>query len=288
VPITRLLRESNSIFASCSSWLRGELTDRTGRKKLNVGLVIALLAVANLAEAQAIDHSAFNLVLSAHSTPTGVDYAKLKTDRAPLDRYVAQLGTVSGKQFDRWPRDEQIAYLLNAYNSIVLQQVIDDYPIQRSSNPAVLVRPANSVWQIDGFFSALKHRVAGRHLTLDQIEHEWLRPKYKEPRIHFALVCAAQSCPPLREEAYRADRLSAQLDEQARAFLNDRDRNRFLQESAQLSEIFRWFGDDFGGEPGLRTFLARYLNPELAQRVRDASYAIKYVDYDWTLNDIPR
>jgi hypothetical protein len=217
-----------------------------------------------------------------------VDYSKLKASRAQLDQYIARLGTVSSKQFDRWPRDEQIAYLINAYNAIVLQQVIDDYPIVRSNKPAALVRPANSVWQIDGFFTTLKHRVAGRQLTLDQIEHEWLRPKYKEPRIHFALVCAAQSCPPLRNEAYRADRLNAQLDEQARAFLNDRARNRFDKDTAQLSEIFKWFADDFGGEAGLRAYLARYLNPELAGRIRNTSYVIGYVDYDWMLNDVSR
>jgi hypothetical protein len=250
--------------------------------------VLLCLVFASNAEAQNFDHSPLNAVLSAHSLPHGVDYARLKANRAPLDQYIAQLGAVSSRQFDGWSRDEQIAYLLNAYNAIVLQQVIDDYPIQRSSRPAALVRPANSVWQINGFFSDLKHRVAGRQLTLDQVEHEWLRPKYKEPRIHFALVCAARSCPPLRTAAYRADRLSAQLDDQARAFLNDRQRNRFDSEEAALSEIFKWFAEDFGGASGLRTFLARYLNPELAAKVKNTSYAIGYVDYDWTLNDIPR
>ena len=245
-------------------------------------------ATVRPAASQSVDHSKLDPILSAYSSPRGVDYTKLKNNRAGLDQYIARLGTISSKQFERWPRDEQIAYLLNAYNAIVLQQVVDDYPIERSTNPAALVRPANSVWQIDGFFSTLKHRVAGRQLTLDQIEHEILRPQYKEPRIHFALVCAARSCPPLRTEAYRADRLSAQLDDQARAFLNDRARNRFETDRAELSEIFKWFLDDFGGDAGLRTFLARYLNPDLAGRISKASFGIGYVDYDWTLNDIPR
>lgn len=218
----------------------------------------------------------------------GVDYKALEADRAELDNYVARLGTVTEAAFSKWPRAEQVAFLINAYNAIVLQQVIDDYPIKRSAHPAALIRPANSVWQIAGFFADLKHRLLGRDLTLDQIEHEWLRAKLKEPRIHFALVCAARSCPPLRAEAYRADKLDQQLDDQARIFLNDRERNRFANQSAELSEIFKWFGEDFGGEQGLRTFLGRYLNADLAKRVSTSGYRIRYVDYDWTLNDVAR
>ena len=247
-----------------------------------------LILAAGPLPAQTFDHSAFDVVLRAHTSNGSVDYAGLRADRAGLDQYVAKVGTVSLNSHNKWPRAEQIAFLINAYNAIVLQQVIDDYPISRSAKPAALVRPANSVWQIDGFFSDLKHRVLGREMTLDQIEHEWLRAKLNEPRIHFALVCAARSCPPLRNEAYRGDRLETQLDEQARAFLNDRERNRFTSERAELSEIFKWFGEDFGGERGLRVYLGRYLNPSLAARIKNDDYKIDYIEYDWTLNDVAR
>jgi hypothetical protein len=251
-------------------------------------LLFVLLVLPVRVSGQVVDHRAFDVVLRTYAKPAGVDYAALKANRAELDRYVAQLGTVSGKTFDRWSRNEQIAFLVNSYNAIVLQQVIDDYPIQRSTTPAALVRPANSVWQIDGFFAELKHRLLGRDLTLDQIEHEWLRAKLKEPRIHFALVCAARSCPPLRAEAYHATKLDAQLDEQARQFLNDHERNRFGDEKAELSEIFKWFAEDFGGEKGLRAYLGKYLNAELRARMQNSGYAIGYIDYDWTLNDTAR
>jgi hypothetical protein len=265
-----------------SSWFRLMLS-------MKLRLIVLLLVVAPLRlDAQPINHSAFDTVLRAYVHPNGVDYRGVQANRAQLDRYVAQLGTFSGATFDRWTRNEQIAFLINAYNAIVLQQVIDDYPIQRSTRPAALVRPANSVWQIDGFFSELKHRLLGRDLTLDEIEHKWLRAKLKEPRIHFALVCAARSCPPLRAEAYRADQLDAQLDDQARQFLNDRERNRFGEEKAELSEIFKWFGEDFGGEKGLRAYLGKYLNAELSARMQNSGYAIGYIDYDWTLNDTAR
>jgi hypothetical protein len=244
-----------------------------------------LAAAATPAAAQSFDHSGLDGVLHQHAIRGGVDYTSLKAGRSALDTYIAKLGTVSAETFQGWSRDEQLAFLINAYNAIVLQQVIDDYPIRRSARPAALMRPANSVWQIDGFFDKLEHRLLGRGLTLDQIEHEWLRARLKEPRIHFALVCAARSCPPLRNQAYRAEQLDTQLDEQARAFLNDRERNRFTNDSAAVSEIFKWFGEDFGGEPGLRDYLGRYLNPRLATRLREKRYRISYIGYDWTLND---
>lgn len=263
---------------------------KTAQKNARIGLVAAgmLVIFAATAQGQSFDHSSFDAVLRAYAVPGGVDYAGLRSDRAALDRYVAQLGTVPAGTFQRWPKQEQVAFLINAYNAIVLQQVIDDYPIARSANPAALVRPANSVWQINGFFNQLKHRLIGKDLTLDQIEHEWLRARLKEPRVHFALVCAARSCPPLRAEAYRADQLDAQLDDQARQFLNDRERNRFFNDRAELSEIFKWFGEDFGGEFGLRIYLGRYLNANLAARMKAATYTISYTKYDWELNDAAR
>jgi uncharacterized protein YheU (UPF0270 family) len=251
-------------------------------------VLIALLIGPAALPAQTVDPELFDAVLRKHVVRGGIDYAAVKKDRAGLDTYVAQLGTVTEQTFSAWKRAEQIAFLLNAYNALVVQQVIDHYPITRSANPTALVRPANSVWQINGFFNKLTHRLLGRDMTLDQIEHEWLRAKLKEPRIHFALVCAARSCPPLRTEAYRGDRLDVQLDEQARAFLNDRERNRFSNDRAELSEIFKWFGDDFGGERGLRTYLARYLNPALAARINSRNFKIGYIDYDWELNDVSR
>ena len=251
---------------------------------LSTLLVLAAASISSAA-AQAVDHSLFDQVLARHVVLGSVDYTSLQAERAPLDTYIARLGTVSDATFQSWNRNERIAFLINAYNAIVLQQVIDDYPIRRSARPTALVRPANSVWQIDGFFGELKHRLLGRDLTLDQIEHEWLRAKLAEPRIHFALVCAARSCPPLRGEAYHAPKLDAQLDDQARTFLHDRERNRFTNEGAELSEIFKWFGEDFGGPKGLRAYLAKYLNPPLAARVKRSGYRIGYIDYDWTLND---
>lgn len=247
-----------------------------------------LLAALALVAVQAIDHAPFTAVLARHTTPDGVRYAGLQADRSGLDGYVAAIGRVASAEFDRWHRNEQIAYLVNAYNALVLQQVIDHYPIKRSLHPAALVRPANSVWQISGFFSDLKHRVAGRELTLDEIEHKWLRPNWKEPRVHVALVCAARSCPPLRNEAYTAEKLDTQLDDQARRFLADASKNRFDRKrgTAQLSEIFKWFGEDFEAGGGVLGFVARYVGADDAAWLKSGKAKLGYIDYDWTLNEV--
>lgn len=226
-------------------------------------------------------------------------YAGLQADRAAFDAYVSAVGKVSSTEFERWGRGDQVAYLINAYNALVIRTVIDNFPIKRSLAPAALIKPANSVWQISGFFSEIKHQVAGRELTLDDIEHKLLRERFKEPRIHVALVCAARSCPPLRNEAYLAGRLEAQLDDQALRFLSDASKNRFDRGrgTVALSEIFKWFGDDFKGlaggtsfkgadaERGVIAFAARYLPAEEVKWLKSGKLKLNYIDYDWVLND---
>ena len=253
-------------------------------------LLCLLLLLPTLVAAQTPDHAALTAVVRAHVNERGVDYGTLKSQRATLDRYVAGLGRISAAHFDGWSRGDQLAYLINAYNAIVLQSVIDHYPIKRSLNPAALLRPANSVWQIPGFFSDRKHPVAGRQLTLDDIEHRMLRAVLKEPRVHGALVCAARSCPPLRMNAYQGDSIDAQLDDQARTFLNDPARNVLdvKRGTVKLSEIFKWFAEDFGGtEKGVIEFVARHVKPVLQEWLRTGKYRISYFDYDWNLNDAP-
>lgn len=250
----------------------------------------------------AFDHSMFDPVLAEFVTAAGVDYSGLKRDRAEFDRYVRALGAVDARTFDRWPHAEQVAYLINAYNAYVLLGVIDNYPIRRSFRPTALVRPRNSIWQISGFFDGIRRRAAGRDLTLDDIEHRWLREILREPRVHFALVCAARSCPPLRREAYTAARLEAQLDDQARRFLTDPAANQLEPRDGviRLSSILNWFGEDFASfapasgyagstnERGVLAFTARYVPPSVARQLREGGYTIEYLPYDWTLNEVAR
>ena len=248
--------------------------------------VICLLVHNPPLRAQGFDHSDFDALLRNHASPAGVRYADLSASRVGLDRYIARIGAVSEATYTAWPRPEKLAYLINAYNAIVIQQVLDAYPIKRSLSPAALVRPANSVWQIPGFFTESTHQVAGRRLTLDDIEHKLLRASLKEPRIHAALVCAAVSCPPLRG-AYAAERIDAQLDDQMRSFLADPSRNRIDRSRGEvkLSEIFKWFAEDFGGTDGVVTFVARYTDAATQAWLRTGKFRVTYFDYDWNLND---
>ncbi len=267
--------------------------------------LIVFAAAGEPASAQTIDHAAFDTVLTLYVQDGRVDYAALKTGRAVLDRYLSQVAAVTAEQFDAWPEQEQIAYLVNAYNAYVLETVIDHYPIKGSgffkklTSPKRFALPSNSIRQIDGVFDGIPHQVAGKEMTLDDIEHGTLRANYNEPRVHFALVCAALSCAPSREEAYRPDRLDEQLDEQGRIFLNDPRLNRFEVDRGQvhLSKIFDWFGDDFrqfatdsgyrGDEKvnGVLTFVSGYLLDRVATFLEAGEYKVHFLDYDWTLND---
>jgi hypothetical protein len=267
---------------------------------------MALIGIAaGPASAQSFDHTTFDTVLARFAQDGRVDYAALKDGREVLDRYLDQLAAVGADEFDAWPEGEQIAYMINAYNAYALESIIDHYPIRGSGFFKKLTRPkrfgfpANSVRHIDGVFDGIKHKVAGREMTLDDIEHGTLRVRYNEPRIHFALVCAAVSCPPLREQAYRGDRLDEQLDEQGRAFLNDPRLNRFEIERGRvyLSKVFDWFGDDFRGFAteggyqgdeklnGVLTFASRYLLDRVVEFLETGEYEIDFLSYDWTLND---
>lgn len=256
--------------------------------------------------AQSFDHSPLDSVLARYVHDGRVDYGALKVDRERLDRYLIGVGEVSADEFADWSAAEQIAFLINAYNAYTLQTVIDHYPIEGSgffkklTDPKRFGFPSNSIRHIDGVFDGIEHTVAGRPMTLDDIEHGTLRTEYSEPRIHFALVCAAVSCPPLREEAYRGDRLDAQLDDQGERFLNDPRLNRFEIERGriELSKIFDWFGEDFAqfasdaiaydGDDGLvgsLIYASRYLRPRAVEFVESGDYEVDFLSYDWTLND---
>ena len=239
-------------------------------------LAMSIGSTATRAEDGAFDHAAWTKLLAAHVDEAGrVAYRNLEQqDRAAFDAYLAQLAAARP---DAWSRAEQIAFWINAYNagmvSAVLQGRTPEPPISRVK-----------------LFKFWKFAVAGRERTLDEVEHEILRQKFAEPRIHFALVCAATSCPPLRREAYRGANLEAQLDDQARRFVGDARRNR-LDHAAKvlrISKIFDWFRDDFAKPAGsVQRFLSRYVPDEATRAWLVTDPPVTFHDYDWTLNAQP-
>jgi len=235
-----------------------------------------------------VNTAALATVLSTHVDDKGlVDYEKLQVDRRPLDAYNASIQLASQSTYDSWSEPEQIAFLINAYNSLTLSSIIDESPIK------------NSIKDIVGVWRFKRHGLLQGEQTLNNIEHDILRADFTEPRIHAALVCAAISCPYLRQEPFTGENLDAQLDDQVRVFLSrpeafeiDRENNE-----VKLSKIFDWFAEDWApgyatdegftgsdNERAVLNFISTYLDPADSAYLKDGDYAIRYSDYDWSLN----
>ncbi|MEL7331067.1 MAG: DUF547 domain-containing protein [Cyanobacteria bacterium J06560_2] len=238
--------------------------------------------------ASEVNTAALADVLATYVDEQGlVDYDSLQANRQQLDAYNASIQLTSQASFDSWSEPEQIAFLINAYNSLTLKSIIDQSPIKDS------IKDITGVWRFK------KHGLLGAEQTLNNIEHDILRKNYNEPRIHAALVCAALSCPYLRQEPFTGDNLEAQLDDQVRIFLS---RSEVLEIDAangevKLSSIFDWFTGDwatsftpeegFSGsddERAVLNFISGYLDAADADYLKTGDYKIRYSDYDWSLN----
>lgn len=227
-------------------------------------------------ESEVFDHSALDRLLHKHVDADGwVDYKALADDPAALDAYIASLADAP---FDKMSRDEKLAYLINAYNAFTLKLILDHYPIKSIKDIPSAKRWDAKRWKLsDGVFS------------LNQIEHKLIRPRFAEPRIHFALVCAAYSCPKLLNQAYTGARLEEQLHSQT-AYAHAHDRWLRFDKAADtlyLTALYNWYGQDFKAQAGsVLVFAARYA-PDL-QAAIDAGQEpkVKWLKYDWKLNDI--
>jgi hypothetical protein len=258
--------------------------------------ILAFLVVAM--PAAAIDHSykAWDDLLKKHvryvqnGNASRVDYTGVARDRAQLKAVLDDWQKVTRAEFDGWTKPQQQAFLMNAYNAFTIEKILRRYPDIKS------IRDYGSVfgnpWK-DKFFTLF-----GQPAYLDFIEHETLRKDgvYDDPRVHVSVVCASIGCPMLRNEAFVADRLDAQMEDGMRRFLSDRTRNRYNPETKKLevSKIFDWYGKDFEkghkGFTSVKQALSRYADlladkPEDRAIVRDQKAEIAFLDYDWSLND---
>ena len=176
------------------------------------------------------------------------------------------------------PRVDKIAFWINAYNALTVRLILDHYPLRSIRDIGWL--PGAAFRQS---FIPMQN-LRGEPISLDDIEHRVLRAQFAEPRIHFALVCAARSCPPLRTEAYRGAVLAQQLDDQGRNFLGMPTKNRVdrVAGTMYLSPIFKWFRPDFETDGPLAAFVAPYFDLKAADV---AHFTIEFLDYDWSLNE---
>ncbi len=203
-----------------------------------------------------------------------VNYKGLKSDKAEFEQYLKLLS--SNAPSDKWSNNEKKAYWINAYNAFTLKLIIDNYPVKsiKDIGPFIQIPFVNTPWAKEFF------KIGGQDMKLDRIEHDILRKKFNDPRIHFTLVCASRSCPQLRNEAYEAVRLDEQLNDQGRIFLADRSKNIITSDELQLSKIFSWFKGDFTKNGSLIDFLNRFSPVKIN---KDAD--IDHLSYNWDLNE---
>ncbi len=247
---------------------------------------------APVAPAEEFDHqhAVWTQVLRVHVKADSFDYAALKKDTSKLDAYLKQLRTVTPEQLKDWTKEQRFAFWINVYNANTIKKVVDNYPLDSIKDLSTGLFGANSIFDKE-FIRMTPHHPDGKDdkLSLNDLEHGILRERFKDARLHAAINCASFSCPPLRNEAFVADRLDEQLGEQMRAFVVDTKRNRFDREKDRLnlSEIFKWFEGDFERDAGsVKEFVARFAPEKDREFIRSAK--VKHIDYDWDLNDVPK
>jgi hypothetical protein len=217
------------------------------------------------------DHAALDALLREFVDDAGyVDYAGLREHRTDLQDYIRALAK---GPFDGLGRDERLALLINAYNAFTLELILENAPLK-----SIRDIPSEQRWD------AVRWNIGGQAYSLNQIEHEQIRPKFREPRIHFALVCAAVSCPPLRREAYTGERLDDQLEDQAHRTHHGERWLRYESGAGTigLTSLYEWYRDDFEQVAGtILDYVARYREDlEAGDQPK-----IRFLEYDWSLND---
>lgn len=211
----------------------------------------------------------FDLLFQSYIQNGQVDYRALRENPRLLNKALAKADAVTEAQFKSWTEKQQLAFLINLYNAATLQLIADHYPVKSIKDIGNLFKGPWDQPMVPMF---------GTKITLNALEHEIIRKQYNEPRIHMALVCAAKGCPPLRSEAYAAEKLDAQLDDQSRIYLTSPaglviDR---AKKEAKISSIFKWYGGDF---PSVPAFIEKHSGRSLD------GLKIRYLDYDWSLNE---
>lgn len=241
-----------------------------------------------VASNQEFSYQDYAEILKSYVDDTGlVDYQGLQANRAQLDKFNNSIGAISPATYESWSEAEQIAFLTNAYNSFTLQSIIDQQPLPKS------IKDIRGVWK------GRKFNVAGTQKTLNNIEHDTLRVDFNEPRIHAALVCAAISCPPLRNEPYTAEKLDEQLKDQSLKWLASSHGVVLdpAQQKVNVSAIFKWFGKDwiatygetskFKGskkDKAILNFVSQHISPQDKQILEKGNFKISFLKYDWSLN----
>jgi hypothetical protein len=228
-------------------------------------LIYSLLLCFCTVSAQKIDHSKWTEILQLYVAENGdVNYKKMQKNRDTFKVYLNDLASNPPK--DSWSNSEIKAYWINAYNAFTVQLVLDNYPIK-------------SIKDISEPCGQMFFKIGGKSMSLNTIEHEILRPM-GDPRIHFAIVCASESCPKLLNYAYESETLNDQLDQAAKEFINDASKNSLTASEITISKIFKWFKSDFPKGDDFISYLNNYSIVKLFPETK-----INYQNYNWFLNE---
>lgn len=230
-------------------------------------------------ESKPINHAIFDSLLKKYVNEEGyVNYKGFLKDSVQFNSYLDLLSRNHPNE-KNWSKEDRLAYWINAYNAFTIKLICNYYPVKSIKDIKSGIPFVSDTWTISFI------KIEGKTYNLNDIEHGIIRPKFNDPRIHFAVNCASKGCPPLRNEAFIASKLNAQLDEQAKSFINDGNRNKIQSANkADLSKIFTWFSGDFKkAAPSVIAFINKYSNTKLSEKA-----TLNYQDYDWNLNEQPQ
>lgn len=227
------------------------------------GLLFLLINTESSAQ---VSHQVFDNLLKSHVSNTGVvNYAAFKKDEAKLDKYLATLKANHPKS--TWKRNDKLAFWINTYNAFTIKLILKNMPVK-----SIMDINNGKAWDVEWI------KLGENTYSLNHIENKIIRPEFKEPRIHFAINCAAKSCPPLLNTAYNGTTLDTQLQNQTTKFIQNKNFNTVAPNQLMISKIFEWYASDFGV---ITKYIDRYTSVQVAS---DAE--VIYVEYNWALNGL--
>ena len=222
-------------------------------------------------------HSKWDSILKTYSSMVDdqvlFKYSALKKEVKILDSYLSDLESLSKEDFQKFSKDDQLAFWINAYNAYTVKLIINNYPLKTIKAIGSIF---SSAWNKDFI------KLFNKEMSLDNIEHDTIRKQFKEPRIHFAVNCASISCPSLLQSAFVGKTLNIQLEKAAAHFLNNKLKNYYDTKGSvlYLSAIFKWYGADFNAK------YKGYLNYVSSELKVPKGATVEWLDYDWALNEI--
>lgn len=213
--------------------------------------------------------AAYAELLQKYVTPTGVRYADWHSNPDDMKK-IEEVANFYATTTPPADRNANLAWHLNAYNAWILRNILAKYPTKGPLDGETL------------FFHGNRIVISGKKTSFNDLEQKMIRPVFKEPRIHFALNCASESCPPLNAQPFDATSLDGDLNRLTRAFINNNPQGVVpAGNEVKLSKIFQWYADDFGGKNALVTFINRYRQNPLPEKIKT-----EFLDYSWKLNSV--